>query len=257
MEALHGGRPEACTVQRTSGPAALPGYPTFYHAVASTQLAAWLPERPATVLDVSSSADNAAQIAALGHTVIRVVDSPGHAPAHERVSIVVADSAWPSFLADRAVDAIVAERLSGFLATEAAIEDVARVLRPGGRLLLRVDSLVRGMSKLAEQSCWAQLSDVPSAEVVLVPAPDGTITRCFSPEQLHETLTEAGLEVEWIRPRTVLSPSTVEHALRANPHALPELVRTELSIEPDGAEEAAGMHLVASARRPVVPRPRP
>lgn len=242
-------------MQQTSGPAPPTGYWTFYHAVASTQLAAWLPDSPATVLDLSSSAGNAAQIAALGHYVVRVVDSPSHAPAHKRVSIVVADSAWPTFLADQAVDAIVAERLSGFLATEAAIEDVARVMRPGGRLLLRVDSLLRGMATLAEQSCWAELSDVPSAEVVLVPSPDGTITRCFSPEQLHEALTGAGLDVEWIRPRTVLSPSIVERALQANPHALPELVRAELSLEPDRAGDTAGIHLVASARRPLLPPP--
>lgn len=238
-------------MQQTSGPAPPPGYWTFYHAVASTQLAAWLPEHPATVLDLSGSASNSAQIAALGHHVIRVVDSPSHGPAHERVALVVADTTWPAFLADQAVDAVVAEQMSGFLATEAAIEDAARVMRPGGRLLLRVDSLVQGMSRLAEQSCWAELSDVPSAEVVLVPSPDGTITRCFSPEQLHEALVDAGLDVEWIRPRTVLSASIVERALRADPNALSRLVRTELSLEPDLAGEAAGIHLVASARRPL------
>lgn len=242
-------------MQQTNEPAPLPGYWTFYHAVASTQLMAWLPERPAMVLDLSGSATNATRIADAGHYVIRVADRPDHEPVHRRVSVVVADGAWPAFLADAAVDAIVAEQLSGFLATEAAIEDVARVVRPGGRLLLRVDSLLRGLSRLAEQSCWAQLVDVPSAEVVLVPAPDGTISRCFSPEQLHEALTDAGLEVEWIRPRTVLSPSIVEAALRADPGALPRLVRTELSLEPGRTGETAGIHLVASARRPLASDP--
>jgi hypothetical protein len=106
-----------------------------------------------------------------------------------------------------------------------------------------------GMAILAEQNCWAQLSDVPSAEVVLVPWPDGTITRCFWSEQLRELLAEAGLEVEWIRPRTTLSPSTVDHILANDPRGLARLVRTEMAA-PVG-DESVGIHLIASARRPM------
>ena len=38
-----------------------------------------------------------------------------------------------------------------------------------------------GMAILAEQHRWAHLTDLPHAEVVLIPWPDGTITRCFGP----------------------------------------------------------------------------
>ncbi|MQA83963.1 MAG: methyltransferase type 11 [Streptosporangiales bacterium] len=243
----------------------LAAYWRFYNEVASAQLATWLPKLPGRVLDLSETHRFAAQVAASGHHVIRVVDevapetttgTDATGGAHRgrrdgQVSLVVADRAWPTFLGDESVDAVVAEQLSGCLATESVIEGVVRVMRPGGRLLLRVDSLILGMSRLAEQNCWAELSDVPSAEVVLVPSPDGTITRCFSPEQLDEALTEAGLEVEWIRPRTVLSPSIVESALQADPGALSQLVEAELELEPERTGETAGIHLVACARRPL------
>ncbi|HEY8480026.1 MAG TPA: methyltransferase domain-containing protein [Spirillospora sp.] len=162
---------------------------------------------------------------------------------------LIGDTGSLTYLADGSVDAVVAENrvLSRHLATEATVAEIARVLRPGGRVLLCVDSLTLGMAMLAEQNYWAHLSDVPSAEVVLIPWPDGTITRCFSSHQLRELLTDAGFEVEWIRPRTVLSPSTVEHVLAESPRALGRLVRTELNaIEPD---ESLGVHLLASARR--------
>ncbi|GLZ05480.1 hypothetical protein Acsp03_29460 [Actinomadura sp. NBRC 104412] len=163
---------------------------------------------------------------------------------------VIADSGSLRFLTDASIDAVIAENrvLSRHLVTEAAVAEIARVLRPGGRVLLSVDSLTLGMALLAEQNYWAHLSDVPSAEVLLVPWPDGTITRCFWADQLRELLTEAGLEVEWIRPRTVLSPSTVEHVLTASPRALPRLVRTELSAPMN--DDSLGVHLLASARRP-------
>ncbi|MFI0355463.1 methyltransferase [Actinomadura sp. 9N407] len=162
---------------------------------------------------------------------------------------VIADSGALGFLADGCLDAVIAENrvLSRHLVTEASVAEIARVLRPGGRILLSVDSLTLGMALLAEQNCWAHLSDVPSAEVVLVPWPDGTITRCFWADQLRELLTDAGLEVEWIRPRTVLSPSTVEHVLAASPRALPRLVRTELNAPLN--DDSLGVHLLASARR--------
>ncbi len=87
------------------------------------------------------------------------------------------------------------------------------MLRPGGRLLLVVESLMLGLARLAEQGRWAELADAPSADVVLVPADDGTIRRCFWPEELRSLLADAGLEVEWVRPRSVLNPATVERAL--------------------------------------------
>ncbi|MGV2385867.1 MAG UNVERIFIED_CONTAM: methyltransferase, partial [Thermobifida fusca] len=73
-------------------------------------------------------------------------------------------------------------------------------------------------------------------------------TRCFTSEQLRELLTEAGLDVEWIRPRTVLSASTVEKVLAERPRALNRLVEMELKAAESG--EDVSMHLVASARKP-------
>ena len=119
--------------------------------------------------------------------------------------------------------------LSAYLMAEDIAAEISRVLRPGGQLLACVDSLVLGMSILAEQHHWAELTDLPQAEVVLIPWPDGRITRCFGPEQLTDLLTEAGLEVSWIRPRTVLSPSMVDHVLRREPGAITRLVRAEMA----------------------------
>ncbi len=158
---------------------------------------------------------------------VRDPDRPAAAPrttnrAPRGAVPLVGDSGTLSYLVDASVDAVVAENrvLSRHLATEATIAEIARVLRPGGRVLLCVDSLTLGMALLAERNYWAHLSDVPSAEVV-VPWPDGTITRSFSSHQLRELLADAGFDVEWIRPRTVLSPSTVEHVLAESPRALP------------------------------------
>ncbi|WP_433327308.1 class I SAM-dependent methyltransferase [Spirillospora sp. CA-294931] len=245
-------------------------YWTFYWAVAAAQLARWLPLKPARVLDLSgATSQSAAQAASAGHSVLQVLDPhlggprvngrprplpprPGAArkPIPGTIRKVIAESSSLSFLADASTDAVIAEGrvLSRHLVTESAVGEIARVLRPGGRVLLSVDSLTLGMALLAEQNYWAHLSDVPSAEVVLVPWPDGTITRCFGAEQLRELLTEAGLEVEWIRPRTVLSPSTVEHVLTGSPRSLTRLVRTEVT-SPLG-DESLGIHLLASAIRP-------
>ena len=82
--------------------------------------------------------------------------------------------------------------------------------------------------------------------MVLVPWPDGTITRCFGAEQLRELFEDAGLTVMWIRPRTVFSPSTVAHVLRRDPKGLSRLVEAELAMEPD---ESVGVQLVVSARK--------
>jgi hypothetical protein len=138
--------------------------------------------------------------------------------------------------------------LSRQLAAENLITDIARILRPAGRVLACVDSLVLGMALLAEQRHWAELTDLPHAEVVLVPWPDGTITRCFGAEQLRELFEDAGLTVMWIRPRTVFSPSTVAHVLRRDPKGLPRLVEAELAMQPD---ESVGVQLVVSARKRV------
>ena len=159
---------------------------------------------------------------------------------------MVADPASLGFLADASVDGVIADNgaLSRHLMAEDIAAEISRVLRPGGQLLACVDSLVLGMSILAEQRHWAELTDLPQAEVVLVPWPDGRITRCFGPEQLTDLLGEAGLEVSWIRPRTVLSPSMVDHVLRKDPGAIARLVRAEL---------AAGARRTASLARPPDP----
>jgi hypothetical protein len=220
------------------------------------------------------------QAAARGHTVLRVIP-PQQAAAralaaqrHRRgvVVPVIADPASLAFLAAGCVDAVIAEdgALSRQLMAEDLAAEIARVLRPGGQLLASVDSLVLGMAILAEQHRWGGLTDLPHAEVVLIPWPDGTITRCFGVSQFRDLLTEAGLEVSWIRPRTVLSPPLVEHVLRGNPAAIGRLVRAELAAGQDraagsppaaagsGRDEADGMFpaesfgisLLAAARKP-------
>ncbi|WP_019633250.1 class I SAM-dependent methyltransferase [Actinomadura atramentaria] len=234
-------------------------YWAFYWAVAEAQLARWLPRRPGRLLDLSGDdGRSAAQAAGAGHRVIEVVEpvpdgAPPRVGAETRppgVSTVIADAGRLGCLTDASVDGVIAENrvLSRHLVTEAAVAEIARVLRPGGRLLVSVDSLTLGMALLAERNQWAHLSDVPAAEVLLVPWPDGTITRCFGIDQLRELLTESGLEVEWVRPRTVLSPSTVEHMLTRSPETLPRLVNTELTAPP--GDDSLGVHLLASARRP-------
>jgi hypothetical protein len=133
------------------------------------------------------------------------------------------------------------------LAAETMVAEIARVLRPAGRVLACVDSLVLGMAVLADQHHWAHLVDLPHAEVVLVPWPDGTITRCFGPDQARELFTGAGLRVNWIRSRTVLAESVVTHWLRRDPGGLPKLLRAELAAKSDGS---LGAQLVISASKP-------
>jgi len=117
------------------------------------------------------------------------------------------------------------------------------VLRPGGQVLACVDSLTFGMSLLAEQHRWPHLVDVPNADVVLIPWPDGSITRCYGAEQLRELFTGSGLEVSWIRPRTVLSPQTVGYLLARDPASFSELVTAELHARSD---DSVGAQLIAS-----------
>jgi hypothetical protein len=159
---------------------------------------------------------------------------------------VLADCSRLSFLSDGCADEVIAEdrALSTHLAAEQVIGEIARILRPGGRVLACVDSLVLGMAVLADQHHWAHLVDLPHAEVVLVPWPDGTITRCYGPDQARELFSGAGLTVNWIRPRTVFSESMVTHVLRRDPASLPKLVRAELAARSD---ESLGAQLVISA----------
>ncbi|GLW06312.1 hypothetical protein Misp01_14420 [Microtetraspora sp. NBRC 13810] len=237
--------------EELNGSGSLGPYWTFYRAVAAEQLNRWLPERPSVLLDMSGGAGAwGAQAARSGHRVIEVIDfrlaAQGKLHDVDKVRQIRADDL--GFLPDESVDAVVAEEraLSVELMAESAIKDMARVLRPGGRALVCVDSLVLGMAILAEQNYWAHLCQ--TGEVMLVPWPDGSITRCFSSIQLRELLAGAGLEVEWVRPRTVLSPSTVDHVLASDSRALAWLVRTELEAHPDD-DDTVGIHLVASAKK--------
>jgi SAM-dependent methyltransferase len=267
-------------------PGSLAGYWRFQRAVARAQLVAWLPAASRLLVDLSGpDASASAQAADRCHTVIRVLAAapatapapaapaavaaaaaaaPAAAPDRARpggagrgtIVPVVADPASLAFLADGCADGVIAEdgALSRQLMSEDLAAEIARVLRPGGRLLASVDSLVFGMAMLAEQRRWAHLTDLVHAEVVLIPWPDGTITRCFGVSQFTELLTEAGLEVSWVRPRTVLSPSMVDHVLRRDPSAITRLVRAELAAGQDRSgglipAESFGISLVAAARK--------
>ena len=271
-------RPEADGVQVSASaasplaalaPGSLAGYWRFQRAVARAQLAAWLPAASRLLVDVSGpDAGASAQAVDRGHTVIRVLAAAPAAPRRAQpggagrgtLVPVMADPASLAFLADGCADGVIAEdgALSRQLMTEDLAAEIARVLRPGGRLLASVDSLVFGMAMLAEQRRWAHLTDLVHAEVVLIPWPDGTITRCFGVSQFTELLTEAGLEVSWVRPRTVLSPSMVDHVLRRDPSAITRLVRAELAACQDRAgglipAESFGISLLAAARKPPCP----
>jgi hypothetical protein len=247
------------------GPGPLTAYWQFQRAVAKAQLAAWLPARRGLLVDISGPGVSCpAQAAWAGHTVVRVVAAlPAAPPAGDRrappgrVAAVVAEPGSLAFLAGGCADGVIAEdgALSRHLMAEDLAAEIARVLRPGGELLACVDSLVLGMAMLAERHQWAHLTDLPHAEVVLIPWPDGTITRCFGAAQLYDLLTEAGLEVTSIRPRTVLSPSTVNHVVGQQPGAMARLVRAELQAGQNPAagaspDEAFGISLVATARKP-------
>ena len=234
----------------------LPAYWQFHEAVTRAQLTEWLPTGRQLLVDVSGPRGQGAELAAkAGHTVLRVLDParPGQRPRNSvgpgRKVDVIADSSRLTFLGDGCADGVIADdrALSVYLAAEAMIAEIARVLRPAGRVIACVDSLVLGMAVLADQHHWAHLVDLPHAEVVLVPWPDGRITRCYGPDQARELFTGAGLRVNWIRSRTVLSESMVTHWLRRDPGALPKLVRAELAARSD---ESLGAQLVISASKP-------
>ena len=259
----------------------LPVYWQFHEAVTRAQLTEWLPTGRHLLVDVSGPRAPAAELAAkAGHTVLRVLDpgpgpgraggaqggrgglggkaspqergDPGGSPPRGKqgqIIPVIADSSRLTFLGDGCADGVVADdrALSVHLAAEAMIAEIARVLRPAGRVIACVDSLVLGMAVLADQHHWAHLVDVPHADVVLVPWPDGMITRCYGPDQARELFTGAGLRVNWIRSRTVFSESVVTHWLRRDPGGLPKLVRAELAARSD---ESLGAQLVISASKP-------
>jgi SAM-dependent methyltransferase len=263
---------------RVAGPGERP-FDLFLEELAARHLEQWLPAGPTTVLDLSASSPRLLGVLAeLGHRVIHVrapgvrrrdaagaaLDAAGAAldaagagldcgVLDGAVQTVCADALSLDWLATASVEVVVAEggALSCALAAELTLADLFRVLRPGGRLLLSVDSLLAGLARLADQGRWAELADVPSADVVLVP---GTVSenvrRCFWPEELHGMLTEAGFTVDWIRPRTVLTAETVDRALTLDPAQLNRLVTTELALSARRQGESIGSVLVASARRP-------
>ena len=270
-----------------TGPAA-DYYPRFHAAVALAQLNNWLPPASRLLVDISGPGSRAAEMAAYaGHHVLRVMDAaalppeavpPQPRPAQPRpaqprppagagsartgppggeplLRTVAADGTGLEFIADGCADGVIAEdrALSLRLAAEDVVTEIARVLRPGGRVLACVDSLMFGMAVLAEQHRWPHLVDVPNADVVLIPWPDGTITRCYGDEQLRELFTGCGLEVSWIRPRTVFSPQTVSYLLARDPGRFGELVNAELRAQSD---DSVGTQLVACAVRPVLARQR-
>jgi hypothetical protein len=234
----------------------LPAYWQFHEAVTRAQLTEWLPTGRHLLVDVSGPRGPGAELAAkAGHTVLRVLDGarpeqrPRKSAGPGRIVDVIADSSRLTFLGDGCADGVIADdrALSLYLAAEAMIAEIARVLRPAGRVIACVDSLVLGMAVLAEQHHWAHLVDLPHAEVVLVPWPDGRITRCYGPDQARELFTGAGLRVNWIRSRTVFSESVVTHWLRHDPRGLDKLVRAELAARSD---ESLGAQLVISASKP-------
>ncbi|HEY1823892.1 MAG TPA: methyltransferase domain-containing protein [Trebonia sp.] len=236
--------------EQDSGPAT--GYPRFHAAVAHAQLTSWLPAGNGFLIDISGPGARTAEVAAgAGHSVLRVIDTElqmpppaaSYAPGG-RLSTVTADGTGLAFLPDGCADGVIAEErtLSLRLAAEQLVAEIARVLRPGGRVLACVDSLTFGMAMLAEQHRWPYLVDVPRADVVLIPWPDGRITRCYGAEQLRELFTGGGFEVSWIRPRTVLPPQTVSYLLARDPSRFGDLVDAELRARSD---DSVGNQLIA------------
>jgi hypothetical protein len=236
----------------------------FQDAVARAQLQAWLPATGRVLVDISRPSAHTATLAArAGHNVIRVLppmadrnQEDARDPGDEAPSFseVIADLPSLSFLADGSADGVIAEgrTLSLTLAAESLVAEISRVLRPSGRVLACVDSLVFGMAVLAEHQHWPELADLPRAEVVLVPWPDGTITRCYGTEHLRELFMDNGLDISWIRPRTVLAAKTVNYLMRDSRTSIARLVETELRARPD---DSVGTQLVVSARKPLSAAP--
>jgi hypothetical protein len=250
-----------------TGPAA-DSYSRFYAAVSRAQLTAWLAELvpgeygSPVVVDVSGPDTRAGEVAAnAGCTVLRVIEPGSKATSAAGLKVtgalgaVAADAGGLEFLADGCADGVIAEdrTLSRHLAAEPLVGEIARVLRPGASVLACVDSLTLGMAVLAEQHHWPHLVDVPKADVVLVPWPDGTITRCYGAEQLRELFTGNGLEVNWIRPRTVFAPRTVTYLLAHDPGSFGRLVTAELGARSD---DSIGAQLIICGLKPGGTTPR-
>lgn len=251
----------AIAVQGTN---AAEAYARFRAAVAQAQLTHWLTglgaAAPAALVDISGPGTNAAELASdCGHHVVRVIppetpppERPGGPPEkRDGIRVVSGDSSNLAFLADGSADGVIAEdgTLSVNLAAETLVTEIARVLRPGGKVLACVTSLTLGMAALAQQSRWPHLVDLPQADVVLVPWPDGTITRCYGAEQLRELFTAGGFDVNWIRPRTVFAPRAVSYLLARDPRSFPKLLSAELRSRSD---DSVGDQLVISARRRLI-----
>jgi hypothetical protein len=262
-------------------PDTVSAYWRFHDAVTRARLLAWLPAGQRLLVDVSGPHADSAKVAAMaGHHVIRVLDESEPMAPSARSSgtdgaigslrgldgargpggtlsgagtlrTVGGDATTLDFLRSGSVDGVIAtdRALSTHLAAEPMVGAIARVLRPGGRVLACVDSLVLGMAMLAGQSRWAHLADLPQADVVLVPWPDGTITRCYAADQVRELFAGAGLTVSWMRPLTVLSENVIMRALREDPGSMARLIRAELSAQPgrESPDEAAGSALMVAA----------
>ena len=221
-------------------------YTAFCAGVAGRQLRSWLAQVDGgPVLDLTPGAPC---VRVIPQAVSLSMQPPGHGGIRVR-----GDHELLSCIRPGSVAGVVAE--SGALArcvvTEETLSQTFRVLRPGGRLLICVESLRRGLAELAAAGRWAELADAPQADVVLIPAEDGTVRRCFTPEELGSSISDAGFALEWIRPRTVLPPEAVERAVLADPAALPTLIEAELRLAQEwDSREIAGSWLLASATRP-------
>jgi hypothetical protein len=150
------------------------------------------------------------------------------------------------------VDLVLAESsaLSLCLATEPVVEQLARVLRPGGRMLLVVESLMLGLARLAEQGRWAELADAPSA------------TWCWSRTPTAASPAASGRR-SWrrcssggARGRVGATPVGAQRRdgrarlQQGGDVALRRMVKTELALAVERQGESTGLYLHASARRP-------
>jgi hypothetical protein len=240
-------------------------YDVFCAAVALQQLAQWLPLGPGLVLDLSRSLpappptyrDDRINdvVTSAGHRLVVVARDPVDIDfGPYKHPVVVGDARSLAWVRSESIDIVIAEgaALSDCLAAEDTLLDIARVLRPGGTLLASAVSLTSGLSQLAEQNRWPELADAPAADVMLVPdlIHDGTYIRCFGPVELRELVAGAGIEVEWIRSRSVLPAAAVRQTLAANPAALKDLVLNELGLADEHEGESHGGRLIVSARKP-------
>lgn len=113
---------------------------------------------PIRILELSGHDDRRArQLRDAGYDVLRVDSMPlgGAVTVH-------ADPRSLTWLRASSFNAVVAESsvLSTSLATEETVRDLVRLLRPGGRLLLVVDSLLTRLARPADLGRWAELADV-------------------------------------------------------------------------------------------------